>query len=137
MSFAVVIEGMTFFSFVVMIAGGKQKRESGWKILAGLLFLIGGIQCAGMALIVKPYSLLRPLFPNRQFEIPWANCQWHPRPRASGRVLVISIDLLIRERRSVFPGVAPRYFVDAMHDQLEYNAALECCCHLRRLIVAD
>lgn len=52
MSFAVVIEGMTFISFVVMIAGGKQKRESGWKILAGLLFLIGGVQCAGMALIV-------------------------------------------------------------------------------------
>lgn len=54
MSFAVVIEGMTFLSFIVMIAGGKQKRESGWKILAGLLFLIGGVQCAGMALIVKP-----------------------------------------------------------------------------------
>lgn len=57
MSFAVVIEGMTFFSFVVMIAGGKQKRESGWKILAGLLFLIGGVQCAGMTLIVWPLSL--------------------------------------------------------------------------------
>lgn len=69
MSFAVVIEGMTFFSFVVMIAGGKQKRESGWKILAGLLFLIGGVQCAGMALIVKPFSLLRPPFPNRQLKI--------------------------------------------------------------------
>lgn len=69
MSFAVVIEGMTFISFVVMIAGGKQKRESGWKILAGLLFLIGGVQCAGMALIVKPYSLRCPPFPIRQFDI--------------------------------------------------------------------
>lgn len=69
MSFAVVIEGMTFLSFVVMIAGGKQKRESGWKILAGLLFLIGGVQCAGMALIVKPYSLFSPPFPNHRFDI--------------------------------------------------------------------
>lgn len=69
MSFAVVIEGMTFLSFVVMIAGGKQKRESGWKILAGLLFLIGGVQCAGMALIVKPYFLFSPPFPNHRFDI--------------------------------------------------------------------
>lgn len=70
MSFAVVIEGMTFISFVVMIAGGKQKRESGWKILAGLLFLIGVVQCAGMALIVKPYSLRFPPFPIHQFDNP-------------------------------------------------------------------
>ncbi len=53
MSFAVVIEGMTLISFLVMLAGGKQKRESGWKILSGLLLLIGAVQCAGMALIVR------------------------------------------------------------------------------------
>lgn len=53
MSFAVAMEGMTLIAFVVMIAGGKQKRESGWKILTGFLFLVGLIQCTGMALIVS------------------------------------------------------------------------------------
>ena len=53
MSFAVVIEGMTLIAFVVMLAGGKQKRDAGWKILVGLLVLVGLIQCTGMALIVS------------------------------------------------------------------------------------
>lgn len=53
MSFAVVMEGMTLIAFVVVIAGGKQKRESGWKILSGLLGLVGLIQCTTMALVVS------------------------------------------------------------------------------------
>lgn len=53
MSFSVVMEGMTLIAFMVMIAGGKQKRESGWKILTGFLILVGLIQCASMALIVS------------------------------------------------------------------------------------
>lgn len=36
-----------------------------------------------------------------------ANCEWHPRRRASGRVLVIIIDLPVRKRRSIFPRLAP------------------------------
>lgn len=74
MSFAVVIEGMTFFSFVVMIAGGKQKRESGWRILAGLLFLIGGVQCAGMALITYLYENDDRFFPGWRLDTSWMLC---------------------------------------------------------------
>ena len=54
MNFAVVIEGMTLITFMVVLLGGKQKRETGWKILSGLLVLVGALQCAGMALIVSP-----------------------------------------------------------------------------------
>lgn len=53
MSFAVVIEGMTLIAFIVVLAGGKQKREKGWKVLCGLLVLAALIQCAGMAIIVS------------------------------------------------------------------------------------
>lgn len=53
MSFAVVIEGMTLVAFIVVVAGGKQKREQGWKVICGLLVLSGLIQCAGMAIIVS------------------------------------------------------------------------------------
>lgn len=36
-----------------------------------------------------------------------ADCEWHPLPRAARWVLVNRIDLPIRERRPVFPGLAP------------------------------
>lgn len=35
------------------------------------------------------------------------DCDWHPHPRAARWVLVNRIDLPIRERRPVFPGLAP------------------------------
>lgn len=53
MSFAVVIEGMTLVAFIVILGGGKQKREQGWKVIGGLLVLSASIQCAGMAIIVS------------------------------------------------------------------------------------
>ena len=53
MSFAVVGEGVTLVAYVVIMAGGKQKMEGGWRILSGMLFLVGLIQCAGMAIIVS------------------------------------------------------------------------------------
>ena len=53
MSFAVVMEGMTIIAFLVMITSGIQKRQTGWKILTGLLVLSGLVQCTGMSLIVS------------------------------------------------------------------------------------
>lgn len=61
MSFAVVMEGMTLIAFVVMITGGKQKRESGWRVISGLLVFVGLIQCTAMALVVSALILLSPI----------------------------------------------------------------------------
>ena len=61
MSFAVMLEGMTLITYIVILAGGKQKRESGWKILSGLHVLCGALQLAGMAIIVS-----LPLNPERR-----------------------------------------------------------------------
>ena len=61
MSLAVVLEGMTLIAFAVMLAGGKQKRESGWRIVCALLCIVGVVQCAAMAIMVRP---------------PWGNGQW-------------------------------------------------------------
>ncbi|KAK4925286.1 hypothetical protein LTR66_016405, partial [Elasticomyces elasticus] len=41
MSFAVVLEGMTIFAFLILIIGGKQKREAGWRFMATLIVLAG------------------------------------------------------------------------------------------------
>ena len=53
MSFAVVLEGMTLIAYVVIMLGGKQKREQGWKVLSACLLAVGAVQCAGMGIIVS------------------------------------------------------------------------------------
>lgn len=53
MSFSVVLQGMTLVAYVAMLAGGRQKRETGWKVLACFLLLTGLVQCASMAIIVS------------------------------------------------------------------------------------
>lgn len=52
MSFAAVLELATIVAYMVVINGSKQKRETGWKVLAFLLVLVGVVQCAAMAIVV-------------------------------------------------------------------------------------
>jgi len=52
MNFAAVLELVTIVAYVVILAGGKQKRLSGWKLLGALLVATGVVQCAAMAIVV-------------------------------------------------------------------------------------
>ncbi|KAL8801010.1 MAG: hypothetical protein Q9182_004754 [Xanthomendoza sp. 2 TL-2023] len=74
MSFGVVIEGMTLIAFIVLLVGGKQKREQGWKVISGLLVLSGLIQCAGMAIIAFLYDNDDRFFPGWKLDICWVLC---------------------------------------------------------------
>lgn len=53
MSFAIVIEGMTLVAYLVILAGGVQKRAIGWKILSSMLMLVGAVQLTSMSLMVS------------------------------------------------------------------------------------
>lgn len=53
MSFAVVLEGMTIAAFVVLLVGGKQKREQGWSFMATLAALAALVQAVAMAIVVS------------------------------------------------------------------------------------
>lgn len=53
MSFAAVFELVTIVAYAVVIFGGKQKRETGWKVLAFMLVLVGVVQCGAMAIVVS------------------------------------------------------------------------------------
>jgi hypothetical protein len=53
MSFAVLIELATLMAYAVIILGGKQKRDIGWKVVCGLLAVGALVQCAGMAIVVR------------------------------------------------------------------------------------
>lgn len=52
MSFAAVLELVTVVAYLVIILGGKQKRETGWKVLCFLLVLVGVVQAASMSIVV-------------------------------------------------------------------------------------
>lgn len=53
MSFAAVLELVTIVAYVVVLAGGRQKRENGWRVLSFLLVVVGLLQCASMAIVVR------------------------------------------------------------------------------------
>lgn len=51
MSFVAVLELTAIVSFIVVLAGGKQKREHGWKLVSGLMLLVGILQGAGVSIV--------------------------------------------------------------------------------------
>lgn len=53
MNVGAVMEFVTVIAFVVILMGGKQKREGGWRILSFLLVIVAVLQCAGMAIVVS------------------------------------------------------------------------------------
>lgn len=52
MSVAALFELVTLITFFMLITGGKQKRERGWRLLSFLLVIVGVLQCASMAIVV-------------------------------------------------------------------------------------
>lgn len=52
MSFTVVIEFATLVTFAIILLGGRDKREDGWKIVSSLLAVIALAQLASMAVVV-------------------------------------------------------------------------------------
>ena len=59
MSFGVVVELCTLVSFVVIIAGGVQRRVQGWGVVVGVLIFSAFIQGAGMAIVVCQLCTVR------------------------------------------------------------------------------
>lgn len=51
MNIAALLELVTIMAYLVVIVGGKQKREIGWRFLAFLLVLVGVLQCGAMAIV--------------------------------------------------------------------------------------
>ena len=53
MSFAVAIELASMIVCLLLICGGKQKRDKGWKVLCSVLAVATLAQCASMAIVVS------------------------------------------------------------------------------------
>jgi len=74
MSFAAVLELATLVAYVVVILGGKQKRETGWRILAFMLMLVGVVQCASMAIVAYVFDTDDRFFVGWKLDKSWILC---------------------------------------------------------------
>lgn len=53
MSFAVVLQGLSIVSYLIIISGSKTLRESGWRALSLAIALSAAVQAASMAIVVS------------------------------------------------------------------------------------
>ncbi|KAH7356799.1 hypothetical protein BKA65DRAFT_450622 [Rhexocercosporidium sp. MPI-PUGE-AT-0058] len=74
MSFAAVLELGTIVAYVIIIGGGKQKRETGWKVLGFMLMLVGIVQCAGMAIVAYLFDNDDRFFVGWKLDKSWILC---------------------------------------------------------------
>jgi len=74
MSFAAVLELATIVTYVLILGGGKQKRETGWKVLVFMLALVGIVQCAGMAIVAYLFDNDDRFFVGWKLDKSWILC---------------------------------------------------------------
>lgn len=60
---AVAVQLVTVVAYVFVVAGGKQKRDQGWKVLAGLLTTVGVVEYFIIGIVVSLDLSPRPPFP--------------------------------------------------------------------------
>jgi len=105
MNFAAVIELATLVAFAVILLGGRDKREGGWKIVSSLLAGIALVQLASMAVVVRV----------------WIDCVFGP-------LTDFAIGLFVRPRQSLLCRLETRPQLDLVHRLLVYSA-FRCCRH--------
>ena len=56
MSLGVVIEGMAIAAFIILLFGGKQRREQSWAVLSIMVAIAALVQVGSMSLTVSQDS---------------------------------------------------------------------------------
>ncbi|KAL2868556.1 uncharacterized protein BJX67DRAFT_349791 [Aspergillus lucknowensis] len=74
MSFAVVLEGMAVVAYMIILSGGKQLRESGWKVLSTLILLSAAIQAASMSIVAYLFDNEDRFFVGWRLDESWIYC---------------------------------------------------------------
>ncbi|KAL2129600.1 hypothetical protein VTI74DRAFT_7534 [Chaetomium olivicolor] len=75
MSFAFVVELATVVGFFIIMAGGKVKRQGGWKVLGGLLSAVGVVEVGAMAVVAYIYDHDQMfLVPGYRLDSSWLIC---------------------------------------------------------------
>jgi len=75
MSFAVIIELATWVAFAVVLLGGVQQRNRGWKVVCVLLAITTVVQAAGMSVVAYLYDHDERFFPpGWKLDVSWILC---------------------------------------------------------------
>ncbi|KAF2649825.1 hypothetical protein K491DRAFT_707905 [Lophiostoma macrostomum CBS 122681] len=83
-TFAVAIQLATLVSFIVIIAGGVQRRTQGWKVICSVLTVGGLVQCAGMAIVAFLFDNDERFFEGWYLDVGFSLCT------ASWSLLILS-----------------------------------------------
>ncbi|KAH9892234.1 hypothetical protein F4778DRAFT_311128 [Xylariomycetidae sp. FL2044] len=70
LSFATIVELATLITFLVVMAGGKYKREMGWKLIGGFLMADAVVEFASMGLVAYLFDH------DSQFDVPGWELDW-------------------------------------------------------------
>lgn len=69
-SFATIVELATLITFLVVMAGGKYKRESGWKLIGCFLLADAAVEFASIGIMAYLFDT------DSQFSIPGWSLDW-------------------------------------------------------------
>lgn len=80
MNLAAVVELVCLVGFVVILWGGKARREAGWRVMGGLMGVVAGLQVASVVVVVSPmvfFPLVALLFGREQTAAEnWEGDRW-------------------------------------------------------------
>ncbi|CAG7963261.1 unnamed protein product [Penicillium salamii] len=74
MSFAIVLQGMSVVTYLVILSGGKRLRENGWTVLSLMVGLSAIVQAAGMSIVAYLFDNEDRFFVGWQLDQSWVFC---------------------------------------------------------------
>jgi hypothetical protein len=74
MSFAVVLQGISVVTYIVILSGGKRLRENGWGLLSLLIVLSALLQAASMSIVAYLYDNEDRFFVGWNLDDSWVFC---------------------------------------------------------------
>ncbi|KAL4920900.1 hypothetical protein BDW62DRAFT_198352 [Aspergillus aurantiobrunneus] len=95
MSFAVVLEAMSVFAYLIILTGGKSLRESGWKALSIMILLSAAVQAASMSLVAYLFENEARFFVGWRLDESWIYCtvSWCVSVFAAGALILAAYSL--------------------------------------------
>lgn len=74
MSFAVVLQGISIVTYIVILSGGKRLRENGWGLLSLLIVMSALMQAASMSIVAYLYDNEDRFFAGWNLDDSWVFC---------------------------------------------------------------
>jgi len=74
MNLAVSLEVVIIAAYIIILIGGRERREKGWKLLSTLLFISVALQIVAMSLVSYVYENDERFFVGWKLDVSWILC---------------------------------------------------------------